>query len=282
LLCNQRSAFFLENVTSICWYIIQHSQGKTMSLFAVPPPTRYDLNFTLLGIPVRVHPLFWLIALLFGATAGNLINLLIWVIAVFVSILIHEMGHSLAMRRYGQDSYIVLHIWGGLAVPGSPRVGGRWNSVLLRPMQHVFISLAGPLAGFLLAALILVSVAASGGVIFMTYLFGVLPFPMAAIPNGDTVVNSAVGAFLWINILWGLINLMPIYPLDGGQVARQLLVQSNPSQGVRQSLWLSVISGALVAVIGATMFGSMYMALMFGMLAFQSYQALQDRGGGVF
>jgi hypothetical protein len=63
-----------------------------MLLFQVPPPTRYDLRFNLAGFPVRVHPLFWLIAVLLGYSSGDPLQILIWVVVVFVSILIHEMG----------------------------------------------------------------------------------------------------------------------------------------------------------------------------------------------
>ena len=64
-----------------------------MFLFQPPPPTQYDLRFAIAGIPVRVHPLFWLITILFGFSA-DLIQLLIWVFVVFVSILVHELGHA--------------------------------------------------------------------------------------------------------------------------------------------------------------------------------------------
>ena len=89
-----------------------------MFLFQEPPPTQYDLRFTVAGIPVRVHPLFWLIALLLGA-AGDPLLLPAWVLVIFVSILIHELGHALAFRRVGQDSRIVLHMAGGLTIPES-------------------------------------------------------------------------------------------------------------------------------------------------------------------
>ena len=77
-------------------------------MFSVPPQTRYDLTFSFFGIDVRVHPLFWLIALIFGASPNaSAVDILIWVVAVFISILIHEVGHILAMRRFGEDGYII-------------------------------------------------------------------------------------------------------------------------------------------------------------------------------
>jgi membrane-associated protease RseP (regulator of RpoE activity) len=82
---------------------------------------------------------------------------------------------------------------------------------------------------------------------------------------------------LWVNVFWGLINLLPVFPLDGGQVARNVLIQYDPFDGARKSLWLSVITGGLMALVGLVFFRSIYMAFLFGLLAFQSYQALSVR-----
>lgn len=250
-----------------------------MFLFQPPPPTRYDLRFSVAGIPVRVHPLFWLIALLLGSS-GDLIQLPIWVFVVFVSILIHELGHALAMRRYGQPSRIILHFAGGLTVPEPVSWGSGWANVSMRPNQEIFISLAGPGAGFLLVALVVVGATISGGSIITNWLFGVIPLPVAALmPIGGRVLSLLLTMLLWVNVFWGLINLMPVYPLDGGNVSRYLLLQADPIDGVRKSLWVSVIAGGLVALAGLLVFRSIYMALLFGLLAFQSYQSLQGRAG---
>jgi Zn-dependent protease len=248
-----------------------------MSLFQPPPYTRYDLNFNLAGIPIRVHPLFWLIAILFGISSGDPIQLLIWVLAVFISILIHELGHALAMRLFGQPSQIVLHGMGGLTIPGQVRWGGDWANVSLTSNQEIAISLAGPGAGFLFAVLIIAAGLAAGGSFALTRIFGFLPFPLVLFNN--QFVSSIVLTFLWVNIFWGLINLLPVYPLDGGNVSRHLLVHADPWDGARKSLWVSVITGVVVAVFSLIIARSLYLALLFGLLAFQSYQTMQGRSG---
>jgi membrane-associated protease RseP (regulator of RpoE activity) len=86
-----------------------------------------------------------------------------------------------------------------------------------------------------------------------------------------------VTALLWVNIFWGIINLMPVYPLDGGSVTRNVLLQADPVDGVRKSLWISVIVGALIALMAFFFLRSVFMAILFGFLAFQSYQSLQAR-----
>jgi Zn-dependent protease len=251
-----------------------------MLLFQPPPPTRYDLRFNLVGIPVRVHPLFWLIALLLGSSSGGILQLLIWVLVVFVSILIHELGHALAMRHHGQSSQVILHMMGGLTVPEQVSWGGGWANVALSPSQEIFISLAGPGAGFLFAGFVIGGVIVSGGSIIMGTLLGFIPMPaMVDLPIGGSILNPFVITLLWVNIFWGLINLMPVYPLDGGNVARYMLLKADPRDGIRKSLWVSVIAGILVAIVGLVLLRSIYMAFLFGFLAFQSYQSLQGWTG---
>jgi stage IV sporulation protein FB len=249
-----------------------------MLLFQAPPPTRYDLRFNLAGFPVRVHPLFWLIAVLLGYSSGDIVQILVWVVVVFVSILIHELGHALAFRRYGLSSQIVLHFAGGLTIPKSTRWGSRWANVALGPNEQIFISVAGPGAGFLFATLIIGSVFLAGGTVLTTRLLGFIPFPgIALLPFGGNVLNMFVTALLWVNLFWGFINLMPVYPLDGSSVTRNVLIQTDPVDGVRKSLWVSVIAGALIAIVAFFFLKSLYMAVLFAFLAFQSYQSVQAR-----
>ncbi|HET9912168.1 MAG TPA: site-2 protease family protein [Anaerolineales bacterium] len=248
-----------------------------MFLFQQLPPTRYDLRFSIAAIPVSVHPSFWLIALLFGAS-GDILLLPIWVLVVFVSILFHELGHALAFRRYGQRSQIVLHFAGGLTIPEPVYWGGGYANVGLTANQQIFISLAGPGSGFLFAALVIAIVIMAGGSVGINLLLGFIPLPLsAALPFGGRVLTVLVTMLLWVNIFWGLINLAPVYPLDGGSVTRNVLIQVDPIDGVRKSLWISVIAGGIVAFIGLLFFRSLFIAFLFGLLAFQSYQSLQGR-----
>jgi len=239
------------------------------------PPTQYDLRFTVVGFKVRVHPLFWLIALLLGSF-GDLLSIPIWVFVLFVSILIHELGHALAFRYYGVDSHILLHAMGGLTIPEAAPWGGGWANVSPSPRQQIVISLAGPFTGFLFAMFIILGANLLGGVP-REVLLGFIPVPQfLSLPIGGDVVNRFIELMLWVNIFWGLINLLPVYPLDGGQVSRNILIQYDPWDGVRKSLWLSVIAGGVVALISLLTL-RIYIAILFGLLAFQSYQSLQGR-----
>jgi stage IV sporulation protein FB len=253
-----------------------------MLLFEPPPSTRYDLRFTLANIPVQVHPFFWVMTLLFGASSGDLDYLLIWVVVVFVSIVLHELGHALVMRAYGQPARVVLYALGGLAVPEATWWGSRWANVSLSLRQEILIALAGPGVGFLLAILVMLGVVVTGGSLGLTPLFGIIPWVTASLPWGGRLANLIVTTLLWVNLFWGLVNLTPVYPLDGGRVARYLFIQADPLDGARKSLKLSVVAGAVVAAGGLIFLRSTYLALLFGILAIQSYQSLRGQVGGGF
>ena len=88
--------------------------------------------------------------------------------------------------------------------------------------------------------------------------------------------NELIFDLLYINIFWGLVNLLPIYPLDGGQIAHEVLSVVNPRDGLRQSLWLSVIVAAGLAVLAGTRLQDKFLAIFFGYFAYTSYMTLQQ------
>jgi Zn-dependent protease len=80
---------------------------------------------------------------------------------------------------------------------------------------------------------------------------------------------------IFINLFWGLINLLPVYPLDGGRISRELFVTGNPGRGIEWSLQLSIAAAIAVAIYAIFRFDKpFFMVLLFGFLAFSSYQAL--------
>jgi Zn-dependent protease len=245
-------------------------------LLSEPQRTAYDLQFSLAGIPVRVHPFFWIIAALPMAQSGMQITpFLLWVAVVFVSIVFHEMGHALAFRYFGWHSHIVLYSFGGLAIPDAS-----YGSRRQTPQSRMIISLAGPVAGFLLAALVVLVVVMLGYRVDFRSAFSFLDFEVGGgdwIPNLN--VERMVDDLLWVNILWGLLNLFPVFPLDGGQFFREVLTLFNPRDGVRQSLLLSIGTAVALAVFAYVRLESIYAAALFGYLAYTSYLTLQSLGG---
>jgi len=75
-------------------------------------------------------------------------------------------------------------------------------------------------------------------------------------------------------------NLLPVYPLDGGQIAMSMLILKDPWRGAEKALWISTVTGGVVAISAALLFQSLYLTMLFGSLAYSSYMALQQMGGG--
>jgi len=238
----------------------------------LPPPTRYDWYFAIGRIPVRVHPWFWLMTILLGASLRDPVYILIWVIVVFVSILVHELGHALVMQWYGRPASIVLHLLGGTTVaePGLVSLGRTLTPP--RPIQEILIPFAGPLAGFLLAGLVLLGARLAGGQIRFLPAFAGIPWPYVILPAHSPLPATTIDMVLWVNLFWGLINLMPVYPLDGGVIAHHILLQRDPQQGMRRFLGLSFVTAVVVALAGLLLLHSTYLCVFFGLLAFQSYR----------
>ncbi len=239
-------------------------------LLGEPPPSQGDLHFKIFDIPVRVHPFFWIVALILGIPVADSedggLKLLIWVVALFVSILIHELGHAVAALAHGWKPWVTLYGMGGLAS--------------YRPTYHttrrsLVISFAGPLAGFLFLAMVLAVMLAAGRAIALVSKLPFIVFDYNPIAEVDWLIYYLIQ----INLFWGLVNLLPVYPLDGGQISREIFIRANPHDGVRQSLLLSIFTGAGIAVCALMVFERMFMALLFGYLAFSSYTVLQQMSG---
>jgi membrane-associated protease RseP (regulator of RpoE activity) len=148
-------------------------------------------------------------------------------------------------------------------------------------MAQIVISAAGPAAGFALAGMIFAGLFAFG------YRVQLLGIPIGRGPDLGTASLSfptivLVYSLLEVNIFWGLLNLCPIYPLDGGKICREIFVVANPSDGVRQSLIVSFVAAAGLALCGLLLWNEFFLAILFGFLAYNSYVMLQSYGSGGF
>jgi hypothetical protein len=99
------------------------------------------VRFSIFGIPVEVQPFFWITLVLIGGALGAdsasaILQTLLFVLAGFISILVHELGHALTARKFGAYSSIVLQAFGGIAQHSGVR--------LSRP-QSFAVTAAGPL-----------------------------------------------------------------------------------------------------------------------------------------
>ena len=245
-------------------------------ILAEPPPSQGDFHFSLLGFPVRIHPFFWLVTLFMGPLGGEPIHSLLWVVAVLICILLHEMGHAVVMKFFGYYPSIVLYSFGGLTIPhrgtSNVRRPGPWGEML--------ISFAGPGSGFLLTAVLVLGLHYLGGyplTVFDPSWRDVVP--LVNVPH-HIYVTKFLHFVFQISVMWGLLNLLPIYPLDGGQIAQQVFVLTNPQDAIRQSLILSVIVGGMMALIAFLHWQLFYLAVLFLWLTYSNFTAIQSYRGG--
>jgi Zn-dependent protease len=208
------------------------------------------------GFPIQVHPLFFLTALGTGATGGwDPARLAVWFGVVFASVLVHELGHALAFRRFGHGASISLHGLGGTATS----TGGR----ALTHRQDLWVSLAGPGAGFLLGGLVL-------GLQLLT-----------PVEQAGGLVRYAVWSLLWVNFGYGLLNLLPIHPLDGGHAMAAVIRE----RGGNRYEWLihgislgAAVLGLVLSIVWRELWLGMFALVLAVMNAGRFAQTWIERG----
>ncbi len=254
-----------------------------------PSPTALDLHWRLFGIDFRVQPMFWIINLVFGYMYVSGFNhaeqhlwayMGIWLACAFVSILIHELGHVSVARVFGVPSDIVLHGMGGVAIGHFDRLQ-RW--------QRILISAAGPIAGLLLFAFaewgLPLLVRAYDPLLLSSRWYSVVAKPYELFQEGERI-GRAAGCLIIMNLVWNLFNLLPIIPLDGGMIMREVCSGIFPRQGARLAFALSfLIAGSLAMYSVFKMLrpdipypediSPLFTALMFGWIAFNSFAAMR-------
>lgn len=218
-------------------------------------------HFRVAGIPVRIEPVFWIVTVFFAFNLQDARLIISWVAVVLVSILVHELGHAVALKAYGQQSSIVLHGFGGVTI----------SQRRLTKTQSILVSLAGPLTALLLLGIpaMLIRDSEYGLDLQLDYFvsgrgFGLWPILYFAV---------------YVNIWWSIANLLPIRPLDGGNVMTELI-------GIQKARILSIVVGGAAAV-WAYLYadeGLRYAALFAAFLAFinlsEYRRASQGASGG--
>lgn len=232
-------------------------------------------RFSLFGVPVEIHPWFWITSAILGGITGantpeGLLAVLVFMVISAFSILVHEFGHALVGRRLGGGhASILLYSMGGLAYSHGgkfTRSGNFWRIA------------AGPGAGFALALLTVIALClfmgpTSGLQVVGRLLFGIRKLHYAseayAFLKGDPQRVNMVSNLLWINFWWSAVNLLPVLPLDGGRIV-DLFVK--PQRRVYQ---LGMVAGILTSLASWYFLESFYVPLLFGYFAYQNYQAWQ-------
>ncbi|NGX51395.1 MAG: Stage IV sporulation protein FB [Chlamydiae bacterium] len=198
------------------------------------------------SISIKISPFFWVTAGLIGwinsmSSPSPLLFTVIWIFVIFISILVHEFGHALTSRYFGQKPRIELVAFGGLTYPEGPRLRG-WREFLM--------VLNGPIFGFILF-LLATMVHATG---FFTATYAVY----------------CLLIFQWVNLFWTVVNLLPVMPLDGGQLLRIIFESICGAKGLKYALFTSMLLSATFSVIFFTV-GFFIVGAIFFLFAFQNF-----------
>jgi Zn-dependent protease len=162
-----------------------------------------------------------------------------------MSILVHELGHALMVGRWSVVHRITIHGLGGET---------SWRPVnAIAWRERVAISMAGPLAGFAL---------------------GLLANVFDRFAQGHWLLSLALRDLLWVNVAWGLFNLLPIPPLDGGQALREVLGRAFASRGDVYSAGVGLASAAAALIVAIGLEQS-WAAVLVCFHGFQNFQVLK-------
>lgn len=195
------------------------------------------LRFNLFGMPVTVRGSFLVIAALIGFLGvDNIPRTIAWIAVVFVSILIHELGHALTARMYGSAVTIELNGLGGLT---------RWAAPdgELTPGRRALIAAAGSATGLILGGLVWV----------LADQFG--PY--------TPLVGFILESTIYVNVFWGLLNWLPIRPLDGGHLLESLLEKVAPANAEKVARVI-FIGTAAAGVVIAIQLDLLFIAILAG------------------
>ena len=174
--------------------------------------------------------------------------MLIWVVVVLTGVLAHELGHAFAGKRLGLEPWIQLMAFGGMT--------GWMRPQPLTAGQQIFISFAGPAVGIAIGASALV--------------IGLSAAPTGASPALLRTLDYVV----WVNLGWGVLNLLPILPLDGGHIAASV---AGVVAGRNGRIAARIFSIVLTVAIGlwALLAGQWWIAILGVVLTIANVQGLR-------
>jgi Zn-dependent protease len=222
--------------------------------------------------------MFWVVMAVLGWERHNLPLVALFVGCAFISILVHEYGHGLMGKSFGSAPSIVLWAMGGLCYSQAERQSLG---------QRLAVVLAGPAAGLALYFLVMVITSALFGLTpsehlsISELLVGIRPrlenLTSAHLKFPDSVSFEIYWYLIQINLLWSLLNLLPIWPLDGGQATQILLSLYDRTRGPRWGHIVSLlVAGGLAIMAFSQGSDNVFRGLFLAYFAIVNYQMLQS------
>jgi Zn-dependent protease len=197
--------------------------------------------FRVKGIEIRVHLTFVLILIwaasrwgvtMRGGPAGALYGVLV-ILLLFVCVTIHELAHSLTAKRFGVEvRNITLLPIGGIS---------QMEEMPKKPSEELRMSLAGPLSNFIIAAVLLL-------LSIPLHLQAGLSAERLSRVLGSMSWEGLLAYLIMANIMLGLFNLLPAFPMDGGRVLRSLLAMRMDHS--KATAWAAAAGQGLAWVMG--------------------------------
>jgi len=188
--------------------------------------------FRVHGIRLEIHFTFLLLLVYFGYEGWKFAGPigLIWgcllLMAIFTCVILHELGHSLTAMRFGVKVHRILLLpIGGMA---------QFDRIPREPLKELAITVAGPAVNFLLF----------GVLVFLLGTFSI--DEIAALPLSLRQLGLTLAA---INLVMGVFNLIPVFPMDGGRIFRALLAMK--FNYLVATKWASIV-GKILATAGAS------------------------------
>jgi Zn-dependent protease len=210
--------------------------------------------FRIFGIQLAVHASFVLLLAWFGwegwveaGTTGMWWSLLL-IVLFFACVVLHELGHSLTARRYGvRTPRILLMPIGGMA---------EMDRIPRRPSAEMLITVAGPAVNFVVAGLLLA--------VMWTTLASGTGVPQFGLEDLGIQLLKA-------NLLMGIFNLLPVFPMDGGRILRALLATRLPY--LRATWWAATVGKVLAAALAIVALVYFEWLLLFALFVFIFFAA---------
>jgi len=180
-------------------------------------------SFLLLPALVVLQSLFG------GGSVTSLFGSIVFLLAVFGCVVLHELGHALMARRFGVGTHgITLLPIGGVA---------RLERIPKAPLQELAIAVAGPAVNVVIAASLVAGLLLGGGSVAATM--------------GAAWGTSFIGGLIWVNVTLVLFNALPAFPMDGGRVLRAVLALFVPHiQATRVAAGVGQVFAVGLAIIG--------------------------------